>query len=56
MAAGVVLVIGSLAHAREPRGRVRRRWARRIDGQSQVRQDLLDHRPLLDRKRTSTSL
>ena len=45
VAAGV-LVIGCAAHAREPLGRARRRWARRIGGQPEVRQDLLDHRPL----------
>ena len=49
VAAGVVFVIGCGAHTREPLGRARRRWARRIGGQPEVRQDLLDHRPLLDR-------
>ena len=38
VAAGVVLVIGCAAHAREPRGRARRRWARRIDGQPEDRE------------------
>jgi hypothetical protein len=41
VAAGVVLVIGCAAHAREPLGRARRRWARRVGGQPEVRQDLL---------------
>jgi hypothetical protein len=48
VAAGVVLVIGCAAHAREPFGRARRRGARRIDGQPEVRQDLLDDRTVLD--------
>ena len=34
--AGVIFVIGCSAHAREPRGRARRRGARRIDGQPEV--------------------
>jgi hypothetical protein len=38
-------VIGRLAHAREQRGRARRRGLWQIDGQPEVRQDLLDHRP-----------
>jgi len=38
----------SIAHAREPRGRARRQGARRFDGQTEVRQDLLDDRPVLD--------
>lgn len=49
-AAGVALVIGSSAHAREPLGRARCRRPRRINGQPQVRQDLLDHRTVLDRR------
>jgi fatty-acyl-CoA synthase len=43
VAAGVVLVIGFTAHAREPLGRARWRWTRRIGGQAQVREDPLDH-------------
>jgi hypothetical protein len=35
--------------SRKPRGRARRRWARWIDRQPEVRQDLLDHISLLDR-------
>jgi hypothetical protein len=49
VAAAVGLVIGSIAHAREPRGRARWRGLRQIDGQPEVRQDLLDGRPILDR-------
>ena len=48
MATGVVGVIDCIAHTREPLGRARGRWARRIGGQPEVRQDLLDDRTVLD--------
>ena len=50
LASSVGLVIGSGAHTREPRGRARCRGPRRIDGQPEVRQDLLDHRTVRDRR------
>jgi hypothetical protein len=56
VAGGVGLVIGSIAHAREPRGRARRRGVRRLDGQPEVRQDLLDGRPVLDRGQQALAL
>ena len=43
-------MIGCSAHTREPLGRARCRGLRQIDGQPEVRQDLLNHRPVLDRR------